>query len=41
MMESAIAFFLDAGGRGEILFLCSVVLWVLIYMEIFDGFFTT
>jgi len=41
MMELALQAFLDAGGRGEILFVCAVGVWVAIYLAIFSQFFRT
>ena len=41
MIEPALQFFLDAGGKGEILFVCAVGIWLTIYVAIFGQFFDT
>lgn len=39
MIELALQAFLDAGGKGEILFVCAVGMWLVIYLAIFAQFF--
>ena len=39
MMEPALQAFLDSGVRGELLFVCAVGVWLIIYWAIFEQFF--
>jgi hypothetical protein len=41
MIVLALQAFLDVGGKDEVLFLCAIGMWVVIYVAIFGQFFKT